>query len=69
MGADGGTSPGWHVAEPHSAGIGQRLNWLRAGVLGAGARWAPAIGRLVVGGAVAMAVTFGIGQLVGAVGL
>src|SRR6478735_436986 len=35
MGADGGTSPGWHVAEPHSAGIGQRLNWLRAGVLGA----------------------------------
>ena len=34
-----------------------------------GARWAPAIGRLVVGGAVAMAVTYGIGQLVGAVGL
>lgn len=34
-----------------------------------GARWAPAVTRLVVGGAVAMAVTFGIGQLVGAVGL
>ena len=34
-----------------------------------GARWAPAIGRVVVGGAVAMAVTYGIGQLVGAVGL
>ena len=34
-----------------------------------GARWAPAIGRLVVGGAAAMAVTYGIGQLVGAVGL
>ncbi len=33
------------------------------------ARWAPAIGRLVAGGAAAMAVTFGIGQLVGAVGL
>lgn len=24
-----------HAAEPHSQGIGQRLNWLRAGVLGA----------------------------------
>ncbi|HEY4991052.1 MAG TPA: VIT1/CCC1 transporter family protein [Nakamurella sp.] len=34
-----------------------------------GARWGPAIARLVVGGAVAMAVTYGIGQLVGAVGL
>ena len=31
----GETAPGWHVAEPHSSGIGQRLNWLRAGVLGA----------------------------------
>ena len=34
-----------------------------------GARWAPAITRLVVGGALAMAVTYGIGQLVGAAGL
>jgi vacuolar iron transporter family protein len=34
-----------------------------------GARWAPAITRLVVGGALAMAVTYGIGQLVGAAGI
>jgi len=34
-----------------------------------GARWAPAVARLVVGGALAMAVTYGIGQLVGAVGI
>src|ERR1700759_2992228 len=27
--------PTGHPAEPHRAGIGQRLNWLRAGVLGA----------------------------------
>ena len=30
-----------------------------------GARRAPAVARLVVGGALAMAVTYGIGQLVG----
>src|SRR5689334_1625411 len=24
-----------HAAEPHQSGLGQRLNWLRAGVLGA----------------------------------
>ena len=35
MGTGGEASPGWHVAEPHSGAIGQRLNWLRAGVLGA----------------------------------
>ena len=29
------SSPSGHPAEPHRAGIGQRLNWLRAGVLGA----------------------------------
>jgi VIT1/CCC1 family predicted Fe2+/Mn2+ transporter len=29
------------------------------------ARWGPAVSRLVVGGAIAMAVTFGIGQVVG----
>jgi len=34
-----------------------------------GARWAPAVARLVVGGALAMAVTYGIGQLVGAAGI
>ena len=34
-----------------------------------GAWWAPAVGRLVVGGALAMAVTHGIGQLVGAAGI
>jgi VIT1/CCC1 family predicted Fe2+/Mn2+ transporter len=28
-------SPSLHSAEPHAAGVGQRLNWLRAGVLGA----------------------------------
>ncbi len=42
------------------------------GVLSAklgGARWAPAVVRLVVGGALAMAVTYGIGQLVGAAGI
>ena len=31
----GADSPGWQAAEPHAGGIGQRLNWLRAGVLGA----------------------------------
>ena len=34
-----------------------------------GARWVPAVARLVVGGALAMAVTYGIGQLVGATGI
>jgi VIT1/CCC1 family predicted Fe2+/Mn2+ transporter len=28
-------APGQHAAEPHRGGIAQRLNWLRAGVLGA----------------------------------
>ena len=28
-------APGSHAGEPHSGGIAQRLNWLRAGVLGA----------------------------------
>ena len=28
-------SPSGHSAEPHAGGSGQRLNWLRAGVLGA----------------------------------
>ena len=28
-------SPSGHSAEPHTGGLGQRLNWLRAGVLGA----------------------------------
>src|SRR5664279_1463721 len=28
-------SPSSHSAEPHAGGLGQRLNWLRAGVLGA----------------------------------
>lgn len=34
-----------------------------------GARWAPAVARLVLGGALAMAVTYGVGQLVGAAGI
>ena len=34
-----------------------------------GARLTPAVARLVVGGALAMAVTYGIGQLVGAAGI
>jgi vacuolar iron transporter family protein len=29
------TTPGAHADEPHSLGLAQRLNWLRAGVLGA----------------------------------
>lgn len=29
------TAPGAHPDEPHRAGLAQRLNWLRAGVLGA----------------------------------
>src|SRR5450631_1028314 len=32
---DAPDSPSLHSAEPHAAGLGQRLNWLRAGVLGA----------------------------------
>lgn len=28
-------TPAPHASEPHGAGLGQRLNWLRAGVLGA----------------------------------
>ena len=34
-----------------------------------GARWTPAVTRLVIGGALAMTVTYGIGQLVGAAGI
>jgi vacuolar iron transporter family protein len=34
-----------------------------------GARWGPAVIRLVAGGAIAMAVTFGIGQFLGAAGI
>ena len=29
------TAPGGHAGEPHRPGLAQRLNWLRAGVLGA----------------------------------
>ena len=29
------TAPGGHAGEPHRLGLAQRLNWLRAGVLGA----------------------------------
>jgi VIT1/CCC1 family predicted Fe2+/Mn2+ transporter len=35
MTADHGSLPNRHGAEPHASGLGQRLNWLRAGVLGA----------------------------------
>ena len=34
-----------------------------------GARWGPAVIRLVAGGAIAMAVTFGVGELLGAAGI
>ena len=33
--SDAPDSPFGHSAEPHAGGLGQRLNWLRAGVLGA----------------------------------
>jgi VIT1/CCC1 family predicted Fe2+/Mn2+ transporter len=33
--SDAPDSPSGHSAEPHAGGFGQRLNWLRAGVLGA----------------------------------
>jgi hypothetical protein len=33
--SDASDSPFLHSAEPHAGGMGQRLNWLRAGVLGA----------------------------------
>ena len=32
---DAPDSPSLHSAEPHAGGLGQRLNWLSAGVLGA----------------------------------
>ncbi len=32
---NGATAPGQHPEEPHREGLAQRLNWLRAGVLGA----------------------------------
>lgn len=35
MGESSATTPGAHPAEPHAASISGRLNWLRAGVLGA----------------------------------
>lgn len=35
MSTDGYTAPALHADEPHREGIAQRLNWLRAGVLGA----------------------------------
>ncbi|GAA2238437.1 VIT family protein [Rarobacter faecitabidus] len=35
MSTDGYTAPPLHANEPHRGGIAQRLNWLRAGVLGA----------------------------------
>lgn len=35
MSTDGYTAPVLHADEPHRGGIAQRLNWLRAGVLGA----------------------------------
>jgi len=35
MSTDGYTAPALHADEPHRGGIAQRLNWLRAGVLGA----------------------------------
>jgi hypothetical protein len=54
-GEPGGSASGVpdHANEPHSASLASRLNWLRAGVLGAN------------DGALAMIVTFGIGQLLG----
>jgi hypothetical protein len=31
--SDGSESPAAHASEPHIGGLGQKLNWLRAGVL------------------------------------
>ena len=42
-------------------GCAECLPWWR--------RWGPAMIRLVAGGAIAMAVTFGVGQLLGAAGI
>ena len=33
--SDSPEHPAAHPAEPHVGGLGQKLNWLRAGVLGA----------------------------------
>ena len=33
--SDSPEHPAAHAAEPHVGGLGQKLNWLRAGVLGA----------------------------------
>ena len=64
-----GLTPGEHAAE---LTVMRRLALALTGALSAklgGARWAPAVARLVFGGALAMAVTYGIGQLVGAAGI
>jgi hypothetical protein len=59
-----------HTNEPHIGGLSARLNWLRAGVLGANDGIVSTAG-LVVGvtARASSLVTFGIGQLVGAVGI
>jgi VIT1/CCC1 family predicted Fe2+/Mn2+ transporter len=83
------------AVDPHASHVASRLNWLRAGVLGAndgivstaglvvgvaaatttltgtvsailgGSRRGRAVFRVVLGGALAMLVTYGIGQMVG----
>jgi VIT1/CCC1 family predicted Fe2+/Mn2+ transporter len=63
------TAPDQHINEPHSGGVAQRLNWLRAGVLGAndGIVSVAAIGVGVAGATTATAaiLTAGIAALVG----
>jgi VIT1/CCC1 family predicted Fe2+/Mn2+ transporter len=46
------TTPAQHPDEPHGQGIAARLNWLRAGVLGAN-DGIVSVAAIVVGGAAA----------------
>jgi len=55
-----------HPREPHVGGIAGRLNWLRAAVLGANDGIVSVAG-IVIGGALGLAFTYGIGHLFGTV--
>jgi len=68
-GTEPGPTPGAHPDEPHREGLAQRLNWLRAGVLGAN-DGIVSVAAIVVGVAgatqnVAAILTAGIAGLVG----
>jgi VIT1/CCC1 family predicted Fe2+/Mn2+ transporter len=66
---DPNTVPGAHPAEPHREGLAQRLNWLRAGVLGANdgivSVAAVAVGVAGATSSIAPIVTAGVAALVG----